>query len=272
MLYAKLWEHPSAVATLSIVILLSAQINSSACCTVASIAISTGQHLLRLSNVLERISWPSCVPFYATNTSHRKQETFLYEYPLHWVLWLTKNTHNRTLLFSSTLLKHGRHFDYWNHPLNMCMHICYLDCLEAELCCCLVIHIENLWHLFYYYGSCFTSICDLFTDSPSYNEIGDQMELESNGFWKLSLSPSSAVDNTNEKGESCAEWSLKDPQITWRTANPLVIAVVSIEDIHSLRELFLHIVLFRILRIYCLYFYCICAGEYLGGFPHINLA
>jgi hypothetical protein len=31
----------------------------------------------------ERISRPSCEPLYATNTSHRKQETFLYEYPLH---------------------------------------------------------------------------------------------------------------------------------------------------------------------------------------------
>jgi hypothetical protein len=37
----------------------------------------------RLSNVLERISRPSCELFYATNTSRRKQETFHYEYPLH---------------------------------------------------------------------------------------------------------------------------------------------------------------------------------------------
>jgi hypothetical protein len=29
---------------------------------------------------------PVCEPLYATNTSHRKQETFLEEYPLHWVL------------------------------------------------------------------------------------------------------------------------------------------------------------------------------------------
>jgi hypothetical protein len=26
----------------------------------------------------------------------------------------------------------------------MRMHVCYLDCHEAELCCCLVIHTENL--------------------------------------------------------------------------------------------------------------------------------
>jgi hypothetical protein len=28
----------------------------------------------------------------------------------------------------------------------MRMRVCYLDCHEAELCCCLVIHIENLLH------------------------------------------------------------------------------------------------------------------------------
>jgi hypothetical protein len=34
-------------------------------------------HHLRLSNVLERISWPYCEPLYATDTSHRKHDTFL---------------------------------------------------------------------------------------------------------------------------------------------------------------------------------------------------
>jgi hypothetical protein len=95
---------------------------------------------------------PSYELVYATNTSHRKQETLLYEYPLHWVLFLTKKKHNRTLLFCSILLKHGRHFDYWHQPLNMRMRVCNLDCHEAELCCYLVIHIENLSHqlqLFY---------------------------------------------------------------------------------------------------------------------------
>jgi hypothetical protein len=41
MLHAKPWEHPSAVVTLCIVILLSARINSSTRCTVASVAVST---------------------------------------------------------------------------------------------------------------------------------------------------------------------------------------------------------------------------------------
>jgi hypothetical protein len=43
MLYAKQWEHPIAVATLSIIILLPARTYSSTHCTVASVAISTGQ-------------------------------------------------------------------------------------------------------------------------------------------------------------------------------------------------------------------------------------
>jgi hypothetical protein len=62
---------------------------------------------------------------------------------LHWVLLPTK-THNTTLLFGSIILKHCRHFDYWNHPLNMSMCVCYLDSHEAVLCCYLVIHIENV--------------------------------------------------------------------------------------------------------------------------------
>jgi hypothetical protein len=66
---------------------------------------------LRLSNILETISGRSCDPLYATSTSRREQEKYLYEYPLKEVLLPTK-THNNKLLFGSTLLKHGRHFDY----------------------------------------------------------------------------------------------------------------------------------------------------------------
>jgi hypothetical protein len=40
-------------------------------------------HHLRLSNVLERISRPSCETLYVIKTSHCTEETFLYEYPLH---------------------------------------------------------------------------------------------------------------------------------------------------------------------------------------------
>jgi hypothetical protein len=94
---------------------------------------------------------PSCEPLYATNTSHSKQNTFLYEYPFHWVL-LPIKTHNITLFFFRTLLKNGRRFDYWSQPLNMRMRVCYIDSHEAGLCCYLVTHIENLLHplqLFY---------------------------------------------------------------------------------------------------------------------------
>jgi hypothetical protein len=42
-------------------------------------------------------------------------------------------THNRTLLFGSICLKHGRHFDYWNQLLNLRMRVCYL-----------VIHTESI--------------------------------------------------------------------------------------------------------------------------------
>jgi hypothetical protein len=59
MLYAKAWECPSAVVTLFIFILLSARINSSTRCIVASVTISTGRHGQASSatlNVLEKIS------------------------------------------------------------------------------------------------------------------------------------------------------------------------------------------------------------------------
>jgi hypothetical protein len=79
----------------------------------------------------------------ATNTSHRKQETFICEYPLHWVLLFTK-THNGMLLFGNILLKHGRNFDYLIQPLNMRMRVCYLDCHEAGHFCYLVIRMENI--------------------------------------------------------------------------------------------------------------------------------
>jgi hypothetical protein len=72
---------------------------------------------------------------------------------LHWVL-LTTKTHNRNLLFDSTLLKHSRHFYYWNKPLNMRTRVCYHDCHEAGLCCYLMVHIGNLLrplHLFYFH-------------------------------------------------------------------------------------------------------------------------
>jgi hypothetical protein len=58
------------------------------------------------------------------------------------------------LLFGGIILKYGRHFDCWNHPQNMRMHVCYLDYHEAGLCWYLVIHTENLirpLQLFYFH-------------------------------------------------------------------------------------------------------------------------
>jgi hypothetical protein len=43
-----------------------------------------------------------------------------------------QKTHNKTLIFISTLLKHGGHFDYRNQPLNMPMRVSYLDCLKLD--------------------------------------------------------------------------------------------------------------------------------------------
>jgi hypothetical protein len=54
MLYDKPWEHPSAVATLSIFILLSARINSSTRRAVASAAIPTGRSGRAASATFER--------------------------------------------------------------------------------------------------------------------------------------------------------------------------------------------------------------------------
>jgi hypothetical protein len=54
MLYAKPWAHPRAVATLSIVIILPAWINTSTRCTVASVTISTGRPGRALSATFER--------------------------------------------------------------------------------------------------------------------------------------------------------------------------------------------------------------------------
>jgi hypothetical protein len=122
--YAKPWKQPSAAA---------------------SVAMSTGWPGRASSAIFER-RWEdfSTQMWTALCNKHfpPKQETLLYEYPLHWVLLPTK-THNRTSFFGSTLLKHCRHFDYWNQPLNLGMRACYLDFHEARFCCYVVIQTEN---------------------------------------------------------------------------------------------------------------------------------
>jgi hypothetical protein len=81
-------------------------------------------HNVRFSNALERISRPCYEPLRATHTSH-----------LNISLWISfslssfahKKNHNRTLLFVSILLKHGRHVDYSNQPLNIRVHVYCVD-------------------------------------------------------------------------------------------------------------------------------------------------
>jgi hypothetical protein len=43
------------------------------------------------------------------------------------VFFAHRKTDNSALLFGSILLKHGRHFDCRKRPLNMRIHVCYLD-------------------------------------------------------------------------------------------------------------------------------------------------
>jgi hypothetical protein len=118
------------------------------------------QHTIILTTVSDTSAPPSsanrlpprCESLYATNTSHRKQETFLYEYPLHWTLLSTKE--HTTERWSSVI--HSSLSPFWllKPSLNMRMRECYLNCYEAGLCCYLVIHIEDLLRplqLFYFH-------------------------------------------------------------------------------------------------------------------------
>jgi hypothetical protein len=102
----------------------------------ASVAFSTRRsgRASSATNDLERIYQPSCEPCYATHTSHRKEDVSLW---MSLVLspFVHRKTHNRMLLFSSTRLKQGHRFEYWNQLLNMHLHVFYLDNHETGLCC-----------------------------------------------------------------------------------------------------------------------------------------
>jgi hypothetical protein len=95
----------------------------------------------------------------AVNRKHLFMHRFCIEY------FLPQETQNRTSIFGSILLKHCHYFDYWKQSLKMSMLVCYLDCHEAGLCCYLVIPVHKICYVLY---SCFTSICELFTNCPSY--------------------------------------------------------------------------------------------------------
>jgi hypothetical protein len=101
------------------------------------------RHLLRLSNVLERISRPSREPLYATNTSNREQEIFLYGYTLHRVFAHKESTTefcSSVVYTSSAVAILTTETIHWTCACASAN----LDCHEAGLCCYLVIHIENL--------------------------------------------------------------------------------------------------------------------------------
>jgi hypothetical protein len=104
------------------------------------------QHLrFNLSVISERLarSRPSCEPIYAINTSTvNRKHSFM---NILCIESFCPQTHTRKLLFGSTILNHGSHSDYWNHPMNMSMRVCYLDCHEAGLCCYLMIHIGTYY-------------------------------------------------------------------------------------------------------------------------------
>jgi predicted transposase YbfD/YdcC len=58
------------------------------------------------------------------------------------------------LLLGSIFLPARSPFNYWKQPLNMRMHVFYLDCHEAGLVCYIEIHVENLLRplqLFYFH-------------------------------------------------------------------------------------------------------------------------
>jgi hypothetical protein len=124
--------------------------------SVVSAISAPPSHHLRLSNVLERISGPRCEPLYTTNTSHRKQETFLHHYSLPWVLLPTKKNIQQYIPQARSpfwLLKPGSE------------HAHARLLLRLSRSWTLLLPSDTSKELYY---SCFTSICDMFIDSPYY--------------------------------------------------------------------------------------------------------
>jgi hypothetical protein len=56
------------------------------------------------------VSRPSCEPLYAINSPDRKQETFLYEYSLYWVLFPIKNRRTEGSFWQHT---HQARWPFW---------------------------------------------------------------------------------------------------------------------------------------------------------------
>jgi hypothetical protein len=104
------------------------------------------QPSLSTSSSSAKLLSPRCRPFPTVNRKHLFMNIFFFALSH----FDDIKTHNETLLFGTTSLKHGSHFDYWNQTLNIRMRVCYLDCYEAGLCCYLVIHIQ----IYYVHYSC----------------------------------------------------------------------------------------------------------------------
>jgi hypothetical protein len=80
--------------------------------------------------------------------------------------------HNRTPLFYRTPLRHGCHFDCWNQPPNMRMHVCYLDSHEAGLCCYVVIlHCITLHYIAFPESKVSQNDCRMRNMSYKYRNI-----------------------------------------------------------------------------------------------------
>jgi hypothetical protein len=97
---------------------------------------------------------PSCEPCFTRPTFPTVKRKHLFMNILCIESFCPQNTHNKTLLFGRTLLRHVRHVDYWNQALNMRILVCYLHSHKAELYCYLMIRVENLLrslHLFYFH-------------------------------------------------------------------------------------------------------------------------
>jgi hypothetical protein len=77
---------------------------------------------------------------------------------LHWILLPTRNVQQNAAL--RYYIPQARSTFWLLKPASEHEHARLLP----RLCCYLVIHIETC----YIHYSCVTSICDLFTDSPSY--------------------------------------------------------------------------------------------------------
>jgi hypothetical protein len=102
--------------------------------------------------IKRNVSRPSFEPLYITDTSHCKQEIFLYEYPLHWVLLPTERW--SSVVYSTTVAILTTEISLWTCASDT-YTVMKLDCATTQW------YAQKTYYVHY---RCFTSICDLFTD------------------------------------------------------------------------------------------------------------